>query len=42
MVYKVKQLKFILWGAVVEEVRTIFEERDDESIYIPYLSEISA
>ncbi len=39
MVYKVKQLKFILWGAVVEDVRTIFEELGDETVFIPLFNQ---
>ena len=29
------------WGAVVEEVRTVFERRDDATIYIPDVEAIS-
>lgn len=30
-----------LWGAVVEEVRTIFAQRNDATIYIPSLKSYS-
>jgi hypothetical protein len=30
-----------LWGAVVEDVRTIFEKRNDATIYIPDMQSIA-
>jgi hypothetical protein len=34
-------LKISKWGAVVEEVRTIFEKRNDATIYIPDMQSIA-
>ena len=32
---KIPSRGFLLWGAIVEEVRTIFEQTNDATIYIP-------
>jgi hypothetical protein len=36
----VKWLKVTFWGQVVEDVRTVFEERNDVTIFIPEVTSV--